>query len=145
MTKDQNDFAGTKVALIYKDKVLTILRDNKPTISNPNMWDFAGGEREIGEDRFQTAERETFEELAIRISKQDVIWQKDYPAILDPTKTAAFMVAKIDQDQIDNIVFGDEGQKWLLMIYQEFLDHPQAIPEMKQRLADFLSVKQTKL
>ena len=42
----ESTFQGVKVALINNGKVLTILRDNKPNIPYPNMWDLAGGGRE---------------------------------------------------------------------------------------------------
>ena len=38
------DFIGSKVALLCDDKVLTILRDDKPTIPYPNHWDLPGGD-----------------------------------------------------------------------------------------------------
>lgn len=37
------DFSGCKIALLYGDTILTILRDDIPTIPYPNMWDFPGG------------------------------------------------------------------------------------------------------
>ena len=35
------DFTGCKIALICDGQILTILRDDKPTIPWPNLWEFS--------------------------------------------------------------------------------------------------------
>lgn len=37
--KDQLDFTGVKVALLVEKSILVVLRDNKPDIPWPNMWE----------------------------------------------------------------------------------------------------------
>ncbi len=44
--KDQFDFTGVKFALLVGKNILVILRDNKPGIPWPNMWELPGGGRE---------------------------------------------------------------------------------------------------
>ena len=44
--KDQFDFTGVKAALLVEQSILVILRDNKPAIPWPNMWELTGGGRE---------------------------------------------------------------------------------------------------
>ena len=39
-----SDFTGCKIALFCGDKLLTILRDDKPSIPWPNMWELPGGD-----------------------------------------------------------------------------------------------------
>lgn len=34
---------GAKAFVIYNNKILLVLRDNKPDIPNPNTWNFPGG------------------------------------------------------------------------------------------------------
>lgn len=109
------DFSGTKIALLKDDQVLTILRDNIPTIPYPNTWDLPGGGREESETPFECVQREVFEELGITISKDSISWAKVYSGMVDPSKDSVFMVGEISQNQIDQIVFGDEGQGWQVM------------------------------
>lgn len=42
--KDQFDFRGVKIALLVGKNILVILRDNKPDIPWPNMWELPGGD-----------------------------------------------------------------------------------------------------
>lgn len=135
----QKDFTGTKVALIHDDSVLTILRDNVPDISFPDHWDFPGGAREHNETPHEVAIREVHEELGITLSPKDFIWQKFYPAVADQRLTGCFLVSPLSDTQIANIKFGDEGQRWQLMTFQEFLEHPKAVDGMKLRLRDYLA------
>lgn len=135
----EKDFTGTKVALIHDDSVLTILRDDVPNISFPDHWDLPGGAREHSETPHQVAIREVYEELGITLSPDDFIWQKFYPAVADPRLTGCFLVSPLTDAQLANITFGDEGQKWQLMTFQEFLHHPKAVDGMKLRLRDYLA------
>lgn len=55
--------------LFYNDKkeVLLLLRDNKPTIPCPNMWDIPGGHVESNESPKEAIVREVKEELGINL------------------------------------------------------------------------------
>ena len=44
--KNQFDFTGVKAALLVEQSILVILRDDKPDIPWPNMWELPGGGRE---------------------------------------------------------------------------------------------------
>lgn len=46
------DFSGAKIALLKDDQILSILRDDIPTIPFPNTWDLPGGGREGEETPF---------------------------------------------------------------------------------------------
>jgi len=39
----------------------------------------------------------------------------------------------------DQVVFGDEGQRWMVSSVEAFLAMPDAIPHLQQRLREFLS------
>jgi len=62
-------FNGAKVALFIGDRLLITLRDDRPDIPFPNMWDFPGGGREGEETPFETMARETFEEVALVVPR----------------------------------------------------------------------------
>lgn len=132
------DFSGAKIALLKDDQILSILRDHIPTIPFPNTWDLPGGGREGEETPFDCVQREVFEELGIIISKESIIWAKVYPGMVDPNKESVFMVGEISQDQIDQIVFSDEGQGWKMMPITDFLDDDQVYGSLKERLRDWM-------
>lgn len=131
-------FSGAKIALLKDDQILTILRDNIPTIPFPNTWDLPGGGREDRETPFDCVQREVYEELGIAISKNSISWAKVYPSMVAPSKDSVFMVGAISQDQIDQIVFGDEGQGWKMMPITNFLEDDQVYGSLKERLRDWI-------
>ena len=131
------DFQGVKVALINNGKVLTILRDNIPNIPYPNMWDLAGGGRENEESPYETMRREVLEELNIDIPKSNVVWVKHYESVTKPGKKSVFMVANIRDHQIESIKFGEEGQGYKMVTFQEFLDNKDVIEQLKHRFLDY--------
>ncbi|MGT2951126.1 DNA mismatch repair protein MutT [Streptococcus cuniculi] len=133
------NFSGSKIALLKDDQILTVLRDDIPTIPYPNTWDLPGGGREGNETPFECVQREVFEELGITISKESIGWVKAYPGLIDLTKDSVFMVGEISQDQIDKIVFGDEGQGWKMMPIEYFLSDDQVYESLKGRLRDWMS------
>ena len=134
------DFQGCKIALICGDKVLTILRDDKPTIPWPNLWELPGGGREGNESPFECAAREVYEELGIHLDEDCLLWSKIYPSVIFKDKQSVFMVGQLRQEQFDNITFGDEGQAYKLMSIEEFLSSSQVVPQLQERLKDYLKV-----
>ena len=133
-----SDFTGCKIALFCGDKLLTILRDDKENIPWPNMWELPGGGREGDESPFECAAREVFEELGIRLTKHCLLWRKVYPSMLFEGKESVFLVGKLAQEQFDKIVFGDEGQSYKLMSIDEFLDSEKVVPQLQDRVRDYM-------
>ena len=134
----QLDFTGCKIALICDGQILTILRDDKPTIPWPNLWELPGGGREGNESPFECAAREVYEELGIHLDEDCLLWSKIYPSVIFKDKQSVFMVGQLRQEQFDNIIFGDEGQAYKLMSIEEFLNSKQAVPQLQGRLRDYL-------
>ena len=132
------DFTGCKIALIYEGRILTILRDDKPTIPYPNMWDLPGGGREGNETPFECVAREVYEELNIQLSKEEVIWSGIYPGLLDETKQFVFLVGNLAQEEFDRIDFGDEGQGYKLVSFEEFLTSDRVVPQLQERVRDYV-------
>ena len=132
------DFQGCKIALICDGQILTILRDDKPTIPWPNLWELPGGGREGDETPFECAAREVYEELGIHLDEDCLLWSKIYPSVIFKDKQSVFMVGQLRQEQFDNIIFGDEGQGYKLMPIEEFLKSKQAVPQLQGRLRDYL-------
>ena len=132
------DFTGCKIALICDGRILTILRDDKPTIPWPNLWELPGGGREGNESPFDCVAREVHEELGIHLNENCLLWGKIYPSVIFEGKQSVFMVGQLRQEQFDNITFGDEGQGYKLMPIEEFLKSKQAVPQLQGRLRDYL-------
>ena len=139
--EERFDFTGCKIALLCDGQVLTILRDDKTTIPYPNMWELPGGGREGTESPFECAAREVYEELKIQLSKDDIVWSRIYPSMLDENKNSVFLVGKLTQEQFDSIVFGDEGQSFKLMTIEEFLTLDQVVPQLQERVRDYVEGK----
>ena len=134
----QLDYTGCKIALICDGQILTILRDDKPTIPWPNLWELPGGGREGDESPFDCAAREVYEELGIHLDEDCLLWSKIYPSVIFKDKQSVFMVGQLRQEQFDNITFGNEGQAYKLMLIEEFLKSKQAVPQLQGRLRDYL-------
>ncbi|HEU4966124.1 MAG TPA: NUDIX hydrolase [Candidatus Saccharimonadales bacterium] len=128
-------FNGVKVALIKGDDILVIQRDNKPGLQYAGMWDLPGGGREGDETSFHCAAREIHEELGIALRPRAVQAQKAYP-VRASGHAAYFMVATITDEDIDHIVFGDEGQGWKMMPIEDFMASPNVVGVLKTRLQD---------
>ena len=135
------DFTGCKIALFCGDKLLTILRDDKENIPWPNMWELPGGGREGDESSFECVAREVYEELNIQLSKDDVIWSGIYPGLLDETKQFVFLVGNLAQEEFDLIDFGDEGQGYKLVSFEEFLTSDRVVPQLQERVRDYVEKK----
>ena len=133
-----SDFTGCKIALLCDGQILTILRDDKPTIPWPDMWELPGGGREGEETPFECVQREVFEELGLKLEEADILWVKAYQGMLDPDKTSIFMVGTITQEEFASIVFGDEGQGYKLVRLEEFLASDRVVPQLQERVRDYL-------
>lgn len=134
------EFHGVKVALLVEDKLLMQLRDNKPGLFNANMWDFLGGGREGNETPHECAIREIQEELGLMLSPDSFIWEKTYPAQKDPNQKSFFMVARISNDDVENIVL-TEGQECKLFDQETFFAREDVIEALKTRFKDYLESK----
>ena len=137
----QLEFSGCTIALPCDNRLLTILRDDKASIPYPNMWELPGGGREGEETPFECVQREVFEELGLKLEETDIVWAKEYQGMLDPDKTSIFMVGTITQEEFTGIVFGDEGQAYQMMDVSQFLSDKKVIPQLQDRLRDYLEVR----
>ena len=140
--KDQFDFTGVKAALLVEQSILVILRDNKPAIPWPNMWELTGGGREGLETPLECLRREVWEELGLILKEKSIIWSRIYPSMLDKDRSAVFVVAQISQEQYQEIDFGDEGQEFKLMPIEDFIKAEGIIPQLQERFKDYLSEKE---
>lgn len=134
------DFHGAKIAVLVNGKLLMHLRDNKPGLFNANMWDFPGGGREGNETPEACAVREIQEEFGINLPLSAFVWQKVYPAQKDSTQKAIFMVAEVNDLDVENIKL-TEGQKWELVNQDAFFKREDVVDALKTRFKDYLDSK----
>ncbi len=129
-------FTGAKIALFHDNHVLVYLRDDSDRIPFPATWDLPGGGRENGETPDECALRELFEEFGLRLDPARIVWRQVCPSWSSPGTASHFMVAHIGPEDIAQIVFGDEGQRWEMMPVSTYLAHEACVPHLRDRLRD---------
>lgn len=135
---DPDDFHGCKIALFDDQRrVLVFLRDNKPDIESPNMWDLPGGGREGNETPEVCVLRELQEEFGLSFSEDRLLYKRRYHREYRG-RSAYFFVGTISMKEIDSISFGSEGQRWVMMPVDLYLDDPQVVPRHKIRMQNYL-------
>ncbi|RYH01526.1 NUDIX domain-containing protein [Salipiger sp. IMCC34102] len=125
-------FDGAKVALFLGERLLILLRDDDPRIPWPNHWDFPGGGREGAETPYQTVVRETWEEVGLTLTADQVIWQVQDG---DLDRRVWFFVARLPASAEAGIVLGCEGQAWRLASVDEVLSMTDVAGNLQSRLA----------
>lgn len=127
--------SGCKIILFDGPSLITILRDDLPDIAFPDHWDLPGGGIDAGETPKQALLREVREELGLDIAGLPIVWQARYSTIAGGA--SYFYAAPIPRGMIEQIQFGDEGQRWDMMPIATFCTHPRAVPHFKTRVSDF--------
>ena len=129
---------GAKVALFLGTKLIAILRDDRPDITFPNLWDLPGGGREGDETTFETVAREVHEELGLILPIQSVLWECAFPAMAHDREWVSFFVAQMPEQTVNSVQFGDEGQRWQLFDMPDFVQRTDRVPSYGQRLAKWV-------
>ncbi len=140
MSSEREAFNGSKLAYIYGDSLLVYKRDDIPEIPFPGLWDFPGGGREGNESPEVCALRELEEEFSIILPESRFVYKKRVPSHSGKGSSYFFVVHGTKQE-IESIVFGDEGQYWKLMPIKEYLTHPESISALVSRLNGYLELQ----
>ena len=131
------DFSGTKVALIRGDAIVAYLRDDKPGIPFPGLWDLPGGGREGDEDPITCLLREVEEEFGLTIPAERVGHLTCHPG--PPGRLDAYFCAgELTDEEIASIRFGDEGQRWEMVRIEDFLASSSTVPDLQARLRSYI-------
>ncbi len=130
-------FNGAKGVVFLGNKILVYRRDNNTT-NNPERIDLPGGGREGDESPFETFKRETKEEFGIDITEGDVDFSCTIPSIVEPDKKSFFLVVKTSRFGSRDVVFGNEGNEWMLISPEEFIKRPDGIERQQKRVEKYL-------
>ncbi len=135
---DVRPFSGAKIVLYSGCHLVAYLRDEKPNIPFPGLWDLPGGGRELDETPIRCAIREVEEEFGLRIAIDRIVLNRRYESGTEGGQSSFFLAAPLRAAEIGQIVFGDEGQRWRMMSFDEFLGKENAVPDLKARLKECL-------
>ena len=127
-------FEGAKLILFLGRDLLVLRRDHRPGIPWPGYLDLPGGGREGGESAEACALRETREEVGLWLEPRDLQWRRFYEA----PRPVWFFAAWLPPARVREVVFGDEGLGWSLMVPEEFAAHADAIPHFAERVGTVL-------
>lgn len=127
-------FHGVKAAVFIGDALLVYRRDDYPHIPFPNHWDFPGGGREANEMPHETLFRELEEEFALKVHPEVLVWEREFVATPPAFGKVWFMVLKLPTEAKNEIEFGDEGQEWRLVDWQDFLKFDNRVPFLEARM-----------
>lgn len=130
-------FNGTKIALLCGDKMVAYLRDNKPGIPFPGMWDIPGGGREGDETPIECGLREVEEEFGLRLEAADVLLIERHQSLTGGLDNY-FCAIQITEADVAVVQFGNEGQRWEMMRVTDFVNHERAVPHLRDRLRAIL-------
>ncbi|MEL6314738.1 MAG: NUDIX domain-containing protein, partial [Pseudomonadota bacterium] len=96
--------------------------------------DLPGGMREPGETPEACVLRELAEELGLVLAARDL----EQPRFYEAPRRAWFFAAYLPAERAADIVFGDEGQGWLLMDAMDFVTADDAVPHFRDRVRAIL-------
>jgi len=92
--------------VIYKKKILLILRDNIPTLKEANKWSIPGGGLEKGETHELALKRELKEEINIIPSRIEYLGSIKFIIFRN-----SFYLCRLTGKEFNKVKLGNEGQK----------------------------------
>ncbi len=99
--------SGSKAFVLYNKKLLLILRDDKPDIPFPNVWNLPGGGIEEGETPEEAIKRELKEEICVVPKYIEFIGEEEYSSGVTAYRFASFLT----DEEKTQVKHGDEGQR----------------------------------
>ena len=135
---DNSEFMGAKLALFVGGRLLVLRRDVRADIPWPGYLDLPGGGKEPGESPEACVLRETEEEVGLRLTPRDLVWRRFYA---DDPNPAWFFAAHLPASREAAIALGTEGQGWMLLSPEDYVNHAEAVPHFRLRVRDYLSAK----
>lgn len=121
--------SGSMGLVIYQNKILLFLRDNKPEIVYPNTWSWIGGGQENGESLTETGLREIKEEIGVRPKNYTLL------GVIDRGIDRQYgrFIAILDTEEYTKVKKGNEGQKIAFFTWDE-INNIEITPNMRKFL-----------
>ncbi|XCC95014.1 NUDIX domain-containing protein [Salipiger sp. H15] len=130
------EFRGAKLILFLGDDLLILRRDHTEGIPWPGYLDFPGGAREPGESGIDCALRETLEEVGLSLPPEALVWEHLRDGLW-------YYAAHLPAERRGDIVWGGEGEGWLMMSPDEFIAREDAIPHFRIVLRGYMDERAT--
>lgn len=99
--------SSSKAVVIYKKKILLLLRDNIPGLKDANKWSLPGGILEPGETHKEALERELKEEINIVPQNVKYIGSLRFLFLFKHS----FFIVRLTTREFRKVKLGNEGQK----------------------------------
>lgn len=131
------EFSGAKGLVFIGEKFIVYRRDDT-TKNSPGLLDLPGGGREGGETPFETFKREVKEEFGVTISENDILASYRKDSMVNLGTKSFFIVTKPLGITVKDIVFGNEGTEWMLMVPEEFIQRSDGIERQQKRVGKYL-------
>lgn len=129
-------FNGSKLILFLGAQLFVFRRDDFKGLPWPGFLDLPGGERDGQETGVACVLREVFEETGLVLREEDLVWRQFYTA----PERAWYFAAHLPREAEQEVVFGDEGQGWMLMPPKEFATSDEAVPHFRDRVGEYLNM-----
>ncbi|SHI96705.1 NUDIX domain-containing protein [Wenxinia saemankumensis] len=129
-------FDGAKAAVLVGGRLLVLRRDDRPGLRWRGMLDLPGGGREGRESPAETLVREIREETGLDLGRARWRGGRCYPAAHRARARVWFLRVRVPGGAAARIRMGAEGQGWVLMAPSAFVAAPDAVPHLRDRVAE---------
>ncbi|MBP9058660.1 MAG: NUDIX domain-containing protein [Candidatus Pacebacteria bacterium] len=122
-------------------KYLFQLRDNKPTIPNPNTYGLVGGGIEAEEVPIEALKRELEEETNLTVSNIESLGNKEVTNVMKEegeqlVKSRLYVFLAHTEKELEDIVL-NEGQKLAYFTIDEALNLPNLSPPIREVIDEY--------
>jgi len=122
-------------------KYLFQLRDNKPTIPNPNTYGLVGGGIEAEEVPIEALKRELEEETNLTVSNIESLGNKEVTNVMKEegeqlVKSRLYVFLAHTEKELEDIVL-NEGQKLAYFTIDEALNLPNLSPPIREAIDEY--------
>ena len=140
---DDMEFLGGHVALFLGDELIVILRDDLAHTASPNCWGFSGWNAGCRRNPIADVDPRSPRRGGFGFARKC-----DLPcgavSVVQPAGLYELVLcARLDAKLIDRVVLGDEGQRWMMMTPDHFLNTSNVVPSFPPQLIAWMALQTT--